>query len=112
MARIAFLVAVIAAVTFARSASAGDTPPALAPTSLGAGDLALIDRVTWGVNTSTAAEFMRLGRDRWLDAQLHPPAKDRLPAEAEAIIAEATGQREPPLVRGRKRLAQASLFDA
>jgi ATP-dependent Lhr-like helicase len=33
-------------------------------------------------------------------------------AEAEAIIAEATGERDPPLLRGRQRPAQASLFDA
>jgi hypothetical protein len=32
-------------------------------------------------------------------------------AEAEAIIAEATGEREPSVVRGRKRPAQASLFE-
>jgi uncharacterized protein (DUF1800 family) len=87
MPRTAFLLAVIAAVTFAHPAGAGDTPPAPPGASLSPADLALIDRVTWGVNTSAAAELMRLGRDRWLDAQLHPPAKDRLPAEAEAIIA-------------------------
>ena len=39
---------------------------------LGAADLAFIDRVTWGVNESTAAEFLVLGRDRWLERQLHP----------------------------------------
>ena len=33
-------------------------------------------------------------------------------AEAEAIIAEATGEREPPRPRERRRAAQASLFDA
>jgi uncharacterized protein (DUF1800 family) len=55
--------------------------------TLSAGDLALIDRVTWGVNTSTAAQYMAMGRDRWLDAQLHPPPNDRLPAAAQAIVA-------------------------
>jgi ATP-dependent Lhr-like helicase len=33
-------------------------------------------------------------------------------AEAEAIIAEATGERDPPQARSRRRPAQASLFDA
>jgi ATP-dependent Lhr-like helicase len=33
-------------------------------------------------------------------------------AEAEAIIAEATGERDPPQPRGRRRPVQASLFDA
>jgi uncharacterized protein (DUF1800 family) len=49
-------------------------------------DLALIDRVTWGVNTSTASQYMAMGRDRWLDAQLHPPPNDRLPGAAQATI--------------------------
>ncbi len=54
--------------------------------TLSPGDLALIDRVTWGVNTSVAGQYLALGRDRWLDAQLHPPPKDRLPASAQAAI--------------------------
>jgi uncharacterized protein (DUF1800 family) len=49
-------------------------------------DLAFIDRATWGANASTAAEFVALGRDRWLERQLHPGPKDRLPAAAQAII--------------------------
>jgi uncharacterized protein (DUF1800 family) len=49
-------------------------------------DLAFIDRVTWGANESAAAEFAALGRDRWLERQLHPGPKDRLPAAAQAII--------------------------
>ena len=71
-------------------------PVALAPVCWGAGaltgtlsasDLALIDRVSWGVNTSTAMQYMAMGRDRWLDAQLHPAPGDRLPAAAQAIVA-------------------------
>jgi uncharacterized protein (DUF1800 family) len=54
--------------------------------ALSAADLAFIDRVTWGANEATAAEFSALGRDRWLDRQLHPGPKDRLPAAAQAII--------------------------
>src|SRR5499427_1015661 len=50
--------------------------------TLSAVDLAFIDRVTWGVNESTAAEFVTLGRDRWLERQLHPGPKDRLPPAA------------------------------
>jgi uncharacterized protein (DUF1800 family) len=64
------------------------TPAAAQPaaTTPSAADLAFIDRVTWGVNESTAAEFLALGRDRWLERQLHPGPKDRLPAAAQAII--------------------------
>jgi hypothetical protein len=56
------------------------------PTPLGATDLHLIERTTFGVNGSVATEFSRLGRDRWLDTQIHPAAKNRLPAPAQAII--------------------------
>src|SRR5215831_9198098 len=54
--------------------------------TLSPADLAFIDRVTWGANESTAAEFLALGRDRWLERQLHPGPQDRLPAAARAII--------------------------
>jgi uncharacterized protein (DUF1800 family) len=57
------------------------------PAPLSAADVAFIDRVTWGVNESTAAEYQSLGRDRWLERQLHPGPKDKLPAAAEAEIA-------------------------
>jgi uncharacterized protein (DUF1800 family) len=50
-----------------------------------AGDIAFIDRVTWGVNESTVAEYQGLGRDRWLERQLHP-GPDRLPPAAQDII--------------------------
>jgi uncharacterized protein (DUF1800 family) len=63
--------------------AAARPPPVIA---LSPSDLAFIDRVTWGANESTVAEFAALGRDRWLDRQLHPGAKDRLPAAAQAII--------------------------
>jgi uncharacterized protein (DUF1800 family) len=64
------------------------TPAAAQPaaTTPSAADLAFIDRVTWGVSESTAGEFLALGRDRWLERQLHPGPKDRLPAAAQAII--------------------------
>ncbi len=54
--------------------------------ALSAADLAFIDRVTWGANESTAAEFVSLGRDRWLERQLHPGPKDRLPVAAQDQI--------------------------
>jgi len=57
------------------------------PAALNAVDLAFIDRVTWGANESTATEFQMLGRERWLDRQLHPDTRTRLPAAAQAQIA-------------------------
>jgi uncharacterized protein (DUF1800 family) len=52
---------------------------------LTAADIAFIDRVTWGVNESTVAEYQSLGRDRWLERQLHL-GPDRLPPAAQDII--------------------------
>ncbi|HEY0341660.1 MAG TPA: DUF1800 family protein, partial [Steroidobacteraceae bacterium] len=50
-------------------------------------DIQWLDRVTYGPNTATVEEYRRLGRRRFLDAQLHPkdvrlpqPAADQLAA--------------------------------
>ncbi|MEI9891661.1 MAG: DUF1800 family protein [Caulobacteraceae bacterium] len=62
--------------------------PALAepaPSPLSAHDLALLNRLTWGANPSSAAEMARLGPRRWLQRQLHPEG-DRLPPEVQAQI--------------------------
>jgi uncharacterized protein (DUF1800 family) len=64
----------------ARRAPAGAKP--IAANALSPADLAFINRVTWGANELTAVEFAALGRDKWLERQLHPSPKDRLPAEA------------------------------
>src|SRR5271166_3654805 len=72
----------------ASPAAASPAPPAhvaAKPAPLTPADIAFIDRVTWGVNESTVAEYQTLGRDRWLERQLHP-GPDRLPAAAQAII--------------------------
>ncbi len=79
--RVALLLAAPALATGAVIATAA--PPA----QISATDLALLNRLTWGANESAAAEFAALGRDRWIDRQLHPGGKDRLPAAAEAQIA-------------------------
>ncbi len=49
-------------------------------------DVALVDTVTWGANQSTMTAFLSLGRERWLQSQLHPPAADRLPKAAQQQI--------------------------
>jgi uncharacterized protein (DUF1800 family) len=72
----------------ANPAAANPAPAAHVATShapLTTADIAFIDRVTWGVNESTVAEYQALGRDRWLERQLHP-GPDRLPQAAEDII--------------------------
>jgi uncharacterized protein (DUF1800 family) len=49
-------------------------------------DLALMDRLTWGVNASGAERLRALGTERWLREQLHPPAGVALPDTVTAQI--------------------------
>jgi uncharacterized protein (DUF1800 family) len=57
-------------------------------------DLALVDALTWGANPSTMAAFAALGRERWLQSQLHPPSDEHLPKAAQqAIDALPAGRR-------------------
>ena len=61
------------------------SPAASSPAGLSRGDLRWLSRVTFGIDNATIAEYKRLGREKFLDAQLHPPASD--PAELAAEIA-------------------------
>nr|WP_291695155.1 DUF1800 domain-containing protein [Bradyrhizobium sp.] len=49
-------------------------------------DLALLDRLTWGVDASSAEHLRSVGMERWLQEQLHPPASMALPAAVNAQI--------------------------
>jgi uncharacterized protein (DUF1800 family) len=49
---------------------------AVGPARLTRGDLRWLARVTFGINTETVARYQALGRDKFLDEQLHPPASD------------------------------------
>jgi len=49
-------------------------------------DLALLDRLTFGVSTSSAAHMHGIGAERWLQEQLHPAGKPALPEAAKAQI--------------------------
>ena len=49
-------------------------------------DMMLLDRLTWGVNASSAAHLQAVGVDRWLGEQLHPAADVALPDAAKKQI--------------------------
>ncbi len=49
-------------------------------------DMALLDRLTWGVNASSAAHLQAIGTERWLSEQLHPGPDNPLPERARAQI--------------------------
>jgi len=49
-------------------------------------DLIFLDRLTFGVNASTAAHLQAVGVERWLNEQLHPSANPVLPDVAKSQI--------------------------
>jgi uncharacterized protein (DUF1800 family) len=49
-------------------------------------DMALLDRLTWGINASSAAHLQAIGTERWLSEQLHPGPNSLLPERAQAQI--------------------------
>ena len=42
-------------------------------------DMILLDRLTWGINASSAAHLQAVGTERWLNEQLHPAPNSPLP---------------------------------
>jgi len=65
-------------------------------------DVALLDRLSFGATPSSSHEMARIGREAWIDRQLHPPRNAALPAPVQAQIADMTISRTPmaELVRG------------
>jgi uncharacterized protein (DUF1800 family) len=49
-------------------------------------DMILLDRLTWGINASSAAHLQAVGTERWLTEQLHPAADAALPEAARSQI--------------------------
>ncbi len=58
-----------------------------APTLPHRDDLLWLQRVSFGLDTATIANYRRLGREGYLDSQLHPDARPPLPPAIEAQIA-------------------------
>ena len=75
-------------------ASAAQAPAG--PLHADAGDVAFLNRVTWGVDSAALAECHRLSRRDYLQAQLHPPAGARLPPAVQAQI-DAFGLSRQPM---------------
>ena len=69
-------------------------------------DLALLNRLTWGVDTAALAALNRLSRRDYLQAQLHPDAGARLPAGAQAQI-DASPLRQKPMLASVAEMAQS-----
>src|SRR5258708_37012873 len=50
-------------------------------------EIAVIDRLTWGLDASQALDVERLGEAAWIERQLHPDTAGRLPPAAATQIA-------------------------
>jgi uncharacterized protein (DUF1800 family) len=68
-------------------------------------DLILLDRLTFGVNASSAAHLQAAGTERWINEQLHPPANSALPQAAQSLI-------EPMADLNKSAIEILSSFDA
>ena len=91
--------------------------PATASSHVSPYEVAWLDRLSWGASTSSAQELHRLGREAWLQRQLHPSATTALPAPVQAQIDAMTITRTPmiELVRtmeNQRREANAIADDA
>ena len=49
-------------------------------------EMVLLDRLTWGINASSAAHLQAVGTERWLGEQLHPASATALPEAVRAQI--------------------------
>lgn len=65
---------------------ADDPPPPPEGVALPAADVAWLNRVTWGASASSAAQLVRLGRERFLARQLDPRAPATLPTSVQSQI--------------------------
>jgi uncharacterized protein (DUF1800 family) len=63
-----------------------------APAALTRGELRWLGRVTFGIDTATVARYRLVGRERFLDEQLHPPSSDPPPLAAAIAAIPVTQQ--------------------
>jgi uncharacterized protein (DUF1800 family) len=62
-------------------------PESAAPLDTNSGDIAMLNRISWGAGTSSAQLLAAEGLDGYLQSQLHPSADDGLPNDARIQIA-------------------------
>ena len=89
LATAALVVGVTAGCTPTRPSAPHYTPvpESTAPLATDPGDIAVLNRISWGSNTSSAQTLKAAGIRRYLQNQLHPSANDGLPANAQGQIA-------------------------
>jgi uncharacterized protein (DUF1800 family) len=90
-------------------AAAGVTVAALVPASPSSGpraltveDLRWLDRVTFGAASATVERYRQLGREKFLDEQLHPPAGDPEPLAAAIRSMPSIGESAEARIRASR----------
>jgi uncharacterized protein (DUF1800 family) len=80
--------AFLTSVLLAGCGSSGRRTAAVLPPyrALDAADLALLDRLTWGASAASVDDWARRGRRDAVQALLHPPQDNALPAPVQAAI--------------------------
>ena len=81
-------------------------PANAASDSVSGGDIALVNRLTWGATASEVRRMRAMGAEAWLQAELHPPAGDHLPPRAQAMIDALPNQHRSALDMARDLSAQ------
>jgi uncharacterized protein (DUF1800 family) len=75
---------------------------AAAPPGLTRSDIRWLNRVTFGLDAPTVARYQRLGRERFLDDQLHPVVADPPSVAAELAAIPATRQTAVERIRANR----------
>src|SRR4051794_20306895 len=72
------------------------------PPPLTAGDVRWLARVTFGIDTATARRYQQLGREKFLDEQLHPANDDPAPLAAAIAAIPVTQQTAEARVKANR----------
>jgi uncharacterized protein (DUF1800 family) len=72
-----------------------DVPRAAPAQRASSDDVALLDRLSFGATPSSAMEMARLGRQAWIERQLHPSASTALPSAVQSQVAAMTITQTP-----------------
>src|SRR5438552_12294502 len=81
-----------------------------AASGLSRGDIRWLNRVTYGIDAKTVASYQRLGREKFLDEQLHPPAAD--PPDLAEVLADIPSIRESASNRIKANRAEQQRINA
>src|SRR5215471_13431208 len=100
----------LASIGFLVLAGIAGTPAASRPAALSRGDLRWLARVTFGIDSAAVARYRQLGRDKFLDEQLRPPAGD--PPELASAIAMIPVTQQTAEARVHAFIAEQRRFNA